>query len=154
MPAYGVVMVAVVRGTAYIPVVNVGATDATLHLRTPLGTLSLAEIVSLPKDITEVTAPPKDQVMAPVSSQVSSETPLVDPIQAVELSGLLPPEQDKVRSLLRQYETVFSTHDGDLRCTNLIEHEIPLLDEVPVWQRFRGKPPSEYEAVSLILGSC
>ena len=140
-------MVSVVRGTAYIPVVNVSAMDAILHPRTPIGTLSPAEIVSFPKGITEVAVTPKKQVVATVSSQASSGTPPQDPIQAVDLSGLTPSEQAKVRSLLRQYEGVFSTHDGDLGCTDLIAHEIPLLDEVPVRQRFRRIPPSEYETV-------
>ncbi len=42
---------------------------------------------------------------------------------------------------------VFSKNDGDLGCTNLISHEIPLLDDIPVRQRFRRIPPSEYEVV-------
>lgn len=32
-------------------------------------------------------------------------------------------------------------------CTNLIVHEIPLLDDIPVKQRYRRIPPSDYEAV-------
>ncbi|KAI3358861.1 hypothetical protein L3Q82_015251 [Scortum barcoo] len=42
---------------------------------------------------------------------------------------------------------VFSVHDGDLGCTNLLSHDIPLLDDIPVRQRHRRIPPSEYEAV-------
>lgn len=47
-----------------------------------------------------------------------------------------------MRSLLRKYTSVFSVHDGDLGCTNLIAHDIPLLDDVPVRQRYRCIPPS------------
>lgn len=32
-------------------------------------------------------------------------------------------------------------------CTNVISHEIPLLDDIPVQQRYRRIPPSEYEIV-------
>lgn len=32
-----------------------------------------------------------------------------------------------MRSLLQKYSSVFSTHDGDLGCTNLISHDIPLM---------------------------
>lgn len=32
-----------------------------------------------------------------------------------------------------------------LGCTNLITHEIPLLDNTPIRQRYRRIPPSEYE---------
>lgn len=38
-------------------------------------------------------------------------------------------------------------HDGDLGCTELISHDIPLVDDVPVRQRYRRIPPSEYEVV-------
>jgi len=34
-----------------------------------------------------------------------------------------------------------------LGCTILILHDIPLLDETPVRQRYRHIPPSEYDAV-------
>uniref|UniRef100_A0A3B3XY23 Gypsy retrotransposon integrase-like protein 1 n=1 Tax=Poecilia mexicana TaxID=48701 RepID=A0A3B3XY23_9TELE len=43
--------------------------------------------------------------------------------------------------------TVFSSHDGDLGCTSLIAHDIPLVDDVPVKQRYRRIPPSDYEVV-------
>lgn len=49
-------------------------------------------------------------------------------------------------SLLRKY-TPFSAHDGDLGCTNLISHDIPLVNETPVKQRYRRVLPSDYEAV-------
>ena len=32
-------------------------------------------------------------------------------------------------------------------CTSLLSHDIPLLDEVPVRQRYRRIPPSDYELV-------
>lgn len=49
--------------------------------------------------------------------------------------------------LLQKYSGIFSTFEGDLGCTNLISHDIPLLDDVPLGQRYRCIPPSEYEAV-------
>ena len=42
---------------------------------------------------------------------------------------------------------VFSAHDGDLGCTDLISHDIPLVHDVLVRQRYRHIPPSEYEVV-------
>lgn len=41
-------LVQVIRGTAYVPVVNVGVTDILLYPRTSLGLLSSAQVVSLP----------------------------------------------------------------------------------------------------------
>lgn len=134
-------LVHVERGTVYIPVVNVGMADALLYPRTSLSVLSRAEVVSLPAGVTEV-----DTVTATVSSQTAVREGQ-DRMDAVDLGALDPEEEAEVRSLLQSYRTVFSAHDGDLGCTNLVTHEIPLLDNVPIRQRYRRIPPSEYEAV-------
>lgn len=63
------------------------------------------------------------------------------------MSALADQDRAEVQSLLRKYSSVFSAHDGDLRCTKLIAHDIPVLDDVPVRQRYRRIPPSEYEEV-------
>ncbi|KAL7870652.1 hypothetical protein SRHO_G00081490 [Serrasalmus rhombeus] len=83
---------------------------------------------------------------ATVSSQTVASS-VQNGMAAVDLSALTELEQKEVRSLLQKYHSVFSAHEGDLGCTNLIEHEIPLLDDVPVRQRYRRIPPSEYELV-------
>ncbi|KAL2078911.1 hypothetical protein ACEWY4_024655 [Coilia grayii] len=68
-------------------------------------------------------------------------------IKDADLSPLTASEQEQVRSLLFKYSSVFSVHEGDLGCTTLMSHDIPLLDEAPVKQRYRRIPPSDYEAV-------
>ncbi|XP_029941466.1 uncharacterized protein LOC115383427 [Salarias fasciatus] len=134
-------LVRVVRGTAYVPIVNVGSSAVLLYPRTVVGTLHEVRVVSLPVGITEVPSS-----VATVASQVISPT-VQEQIAAIDLSGLAVDEQGKVRSLLQRYESVFSAHDGDLGCTDLITHDIPLLDDIPVRQRYRRIPPSEYEVV-------
>ena len=134
-------LVRVVRGTVYVPVVNVGTTAVLLYPRTGLGTLGSADVVSLPAGVTEVGSP-----VATVSAQAAAPS-VPDRIASLDLSALTELEQADVKSLLRRYHTVFSAHDGDLGCTTLISHDIPLLDDVPVRQRYRRIPPSEYEAV-------
>lgn len=69
-----------------------------------------------------------------------------DQIAAVDLTALAEQEQCQIRSLLQKYSGVFSAHEGDIGCTKLISHDIPLMDDVPVRQRYRRIPPSEYEA--------
>lgn len=134
-------LVQVVRGTVYVPVVNVGTTEVLLYPRTGLGTLGVAQVVSLPAGVTE-----ERSMLATVSSQMA--TPSVpDRVESLDLSALTEQKQTDVKSLLHKYHSVFSAHDGDLGCTNLISHDIPLLDDVPVKQRYRRIPPSEYEAV-------
>lgn len=55
-------------------------------------------------------------------------------VEAVDLSALAEQNQTEARSLPQKYGSVFSTHEGDLGCTNLILHDIPLLDNLPVRQ--------------------
>lgn len=129
-------LVRVVRGTAYIPIVNVGSTSVLLYSRTVVGTLDEVRVVSLPAGVSEISTG-----SATMASQIVSEA-LPDQLGVLDLSDC-----GKVQSLLRQYASVFSSHEGDLGCTNLISHDIPLLDEVPVRQRHRRILPSEYEVV-------
>ncbi|KAL0161382.1 hypothetical protein M9458_045107, partial [Cirrhinus mrigala] len=136
-------LVPVSRGTVYIPVVNVGMIDVVLYPNTLLGTLHGVYVVSLPPGVTEV-----KEVVATVGSQGCVVGPsLQDQIESVDLSALGMEEQGKVRTLLQHYQSVFSAHDNDLGCTNLISHDIPLTDDVPVRQRYRRLPPSEYDVV-------
>ena len=134
-------MVRVLKGTAYVPVVNVGLTEVLLYPRATLGSISSVEVVSLPAGVAEIRP-----ITATMSSQVASSA-AQDRIDAIDLSALSEQEQTEARSLLHRYSTVFSAHEGDLGCTNLISHDIPLLDEVPVRQRHRRIPPSDYEGV-------
>lgn len=133
-------LVQVVRGTAYVPIVNVGLTDVLLYPHTVVGTLDQVNFVNLPAGVTA--NPPTS---ATVSSQTATLVP--EPVETIDLSHLSGEEQGQVRSLLRKYASVFAANDQDLGCTNLITHDIPLLDSVPVRQRYRRIPPSEYELV-------
>ena len=47
-------LVRVLRGRAYIPVINVGCNDVVLYPRTVVGTLDVVNVVSLPSGVTEV----------------------------------------------------------------------------------------------------
>lgn len=138
-------LVRVVRGTAYIPIVNVGTIDVVLYPRTVLGSLDTVNVVSLPSGVTEVPSS-----VATVSSQTVSPG-AQQQVEDLDLSALSAEEQGQVKSLLGQYTHVFSAHDGDLGCTNLISHDIPLVDEAPVRQRYRRIPPSEYEVMKELI---
>lgn len=137
-------LVQVIGSSVYVPVVNIGLSDVLLFPRRILGTLSGVHVVSLPAGVTEVRPPAVgaySQATQAASATVSAQ------IEALDLTALSVSEQAKVRALLTRYQGVFSEHEGDLGCTNLISHDIPLLDDVPVRQRHRRVPPSEYEVV-------
>lgn len=61
--------------------------------------------------------------------------------------GLYEGEQLKAKALLMKYCSLFAKTDLDVGCTNLITHEIPLLDETRVCQPYRCIHPSQYEVV-------
>lgn len=130
----------VTRGTAYVPVMNVSITDSLLYPHTIVGSLEEVCVVSLPAGITEV--PPQ---IATVSSHLASPS-VQDQLESMDLSSLPLEAQTKVKSLQLD-AAVFSSQEGDVGCTNLIAHEIPLLDDAPVWQRYKRIPPSEDEEV-------
>lgn len=141
-------IVQVVKGTAYVPVLNVSNTDARVPSRCVLGTLKPVQIVSLPAGVVEVPfSPGVREVQATVSMQRIQVDKVQQLIKSVDLSTLSEVERSKVISLLTRYQSVFATHEGDLGCTTLISHEIPLTDEVPMRQRYRRIPPAEYDAV-------
>lgn len=83
-------LVRVVRGTAYIPIVNVGSTSGLLYCHTIVGTLDEVWVVSMPAGVTET--PTNITTMA---SRAVSEV-LPDQIGAMDLSALPTEDQGKV----------------------------------------------------------
>lgn len=142
-------VVKVVKGTAYIPVANIGTQAVKLYPRSVLGCLSAVQVVSLPPGVQEVagSAIESTAVLATIHAQEQQPDKVEALIQALDLSALPAPEQKKVQMLLQKHKAVFSAHEGNLGCTDLIQHEIPLLDHAPIRQRYRRIPPSDYEAV-------
>lgn len=136
-------LVRVTHGTVWVPIVNVGTVDVVLYPTTVIGSLREAYVISLPTGVVEV-----DPVIATVQSlSLETASPLAQQIEAIDWSVLSKEEQVQVRALLQKYQVVFSAHEGDLGCTRLISHDIPLLDDTPVRQRYRRIPPSDYEVV-------
>ena len=128
----------IMRGKVNIPVVNVGVEDQWLYPRTVLGTLHVVDPPLLH-------SPENDQVAVIQSAEAGNRTP--SELSSLQWPDLSPGEQLEVRALLEKYHLVFSQHDGDLGCTTLVQHEIPLLDDAPVRQRYRRLPPSQFALV-------
>lgn len=135
-------LVQVTDGTVYVPVVNVGTVDVVLYPTTVVGKLTESYLVNLPTGVAEVPS-----VVAQVASCEVPDTSVSAQIESLDLSGLTSEEQRGVRGLLREFQGTFSAHEGDVGCTNLLSHDIPLLDDAPVRQRYLRIPPSEHELV-------
>lgn len=69
---------------------------------------------------------------------------MLEQINAMDLSLLMGEEVGQVRALFWKYQSVFLALEGDLGCSNLIAHEIPLSDDVPARQHYWRIPPSEF----------
>ncbi|XP_052464763.1 uncharacterized protein LOC128021529 [Carassius gibelio] len=134
--------------TICVPVVNVSTETVYLPARAKLGSLIKVEMVN--QSDQEISF--KENLQGSVSEiviqcQMSASVSNHSELERVELPGLSEAEREVVKHLLHKYQDVFAKDDGDLGCTTLIEHHIPLLDNVPVRQRHRRIPPSQWEAV-------
>ena len=140
-------LVPVVRGVAHVPIVNVGEQDALVQPHVVVGTLCSVQAANWPDGV--IILPAGEQVVAQAvsSSQIAGIDRVGKMIDDTDLSQLSPTEQAQVRRLLHKHKSVFAADEGDLGCTELITHEIPLLDNVPIRQRYRRLPPTDYEAV-------
>ena len=71
-------------------------------------------------------------------------------LEMLDLSGMedwSPELQIRARSLLCEYSDIFSRHDLDLGKTNMVKHDIQLLDKTPFKQNYRRIPPHMYDDV-------
>uniref|UniRef100_A0A8C7XG91 ribonuclease H n=1 Tax=Oryzias sinensis TaxID=183150 RepID=A0A8C7XG91_9TELE len=142
-------LVRVENGTAFIPVVKVALTQTKLYPRSIVGNLVQATVQGLPSGICEI--PEESGVTASIKVHEGHVSSVGQQLQNIDLSELSETEQEQVRTFLLRHESVFSKSERDLGCTNLISHEIPLLDDKPVRQRYRRLPPSDYESVKAHL---
>ena len=136
-------MLAVEAGVAWVPVANVGRLEVQIPERTQLGEFFI------PQGAISAGGPVEVQVRGTEAVVGATPTGLGASLDfsGLNWSGLSPAQVALGQQLLGQYADVFSRHDGDLGCSTVLEHEIPLLDHAPVRQRYRRLPPSQYEQV-------
>uniref|UniRef100_A0A3B1KDF0 Gypsy retrotransposon integrase-like protein 1 n=1 Tax=Astyanax mexicanus TaxID=7994 RepID=A0A3B1KDF0_ASTMX len=137
-------LVSVGKGVLQVPVVNVGDQDRWLQPKTVLGELHVVQLMSTPKEV-QVHRDDQGHV-ATVQSVQAERDSSIDFLQ-LSWPALSAQDQEQARALLRRHQNLFSEHAGDLGCTTLVQHSIPLLDSVPVRQRYRRLPPSQYDLV-------
>lgn len=94
-------LVRLVRGTTYVPVVNVGTTDVLLSPRTIVGRLDKVCVVSLPAGVVEV--PSQVATVALHSASPSVQ----DQLENMDLTSLPFEAQAGVMSLLAKYTCLF-----------------------------------------------
>ncbi|KAL6455158.1 hypothetical protein MHYP_G00363990 [Metynnis hypsauchen] len=134
------------KGRIMVPVVNVGHEDQWLKPKVTLGEACMVSVHPVNRPVCFITQEDSHGSVAHIQSVE------VEPLSEVNLETISWPtlsvdENQEARSLLNRYAAVFSQDSGDLGCTTLVEHEIPLLDDSPVRQRYRRLPPSQYSLV-------
>ncbi|XP_061584211.1 uncharacterized protein LOC133449095 [Cololabis saira] len=135
------------QGRVEIPVVNVGTEDAWLQPYTQLGELHVVDPLQAESSVLfeEMDTHP---TIAVVQEVTAVRNPSID-LSRLSWSNLSAEQTKQGLELLQKHSTVFSHGEGDLGCTSLVEHEIPLVDDGPVRQRYRRLPPSQYEQVKV-----
>lgn len=137
-------LLTVSRGMVEIPVVNVGSQDVWLKPNAFLGTL---HVVQAKSPLCAVTLEEEDEGQVAVVQSVSIGNGSACDLSTISWSNLSPEQEQLGKALLGKYSEVFSQGEGDLGCTVLVEHEVPLMDDVPIRQRYRRLPPSQLERV-------
>ena len=128
-------------GLVRVPVVNVSREDQWLPARAFLGHLYLAHPQTSPAGTPTEAQVCGTEVQDAPASEIKQE------LQRLQWEGLSPEEQQAARRLLASYSDTFSTADGEVGCTSLVQHEIPLTNSNPVRQRYRRIPPAQFTQV-------
>ena len=122
--------------SGHIPcsVVNLSSDDIYLQPRIQLGRLEAAQLISA-----------DDSTLETDTGNQHLET---SAISRMHVSDNIDGEQrDALEELIEEYQHVFSKDDGDVGCCNLIEHEIPTADNVPIRMAHRRIPPQQWPEV-------
>ena len=137
-------LLSVNKGMVEIPVVNVGLQDAWLKPNTLLGAL---HVVQTKSPLYSVTLEDEGGSQVAVVQSITADSGATFNLSGSSWPTLLPEQEQQGEALLRKYAGVLSKGEGDLGCTTLMEHEVPVTDDIPVRQRYRRLPPSQYEQV-------
>ncbi len=135
------------RGVAYVPVTNVSYSDVWLTPRRVIATVCVARVIAEQDPQAELSVKFSDNEHMAYATTQQVEHVGEEGIHFPSFEDLDEGEQLKAKALLMKYHSLFAKTDLDVGCTNLITHEIPLLDETPVRQPYRRIPPSQYEVV-------
>ncbi|KAJ8003957.1 hypothetical protein DPEC_G00153790 [Dallia pectoralis] len=143
-------VVQVRNGQLALPIINVGTVDVTLKPQTRLASVHPVEVVGgkAASVVFERVGPREEHVLLMEQHMTPGGSDEIHlKIAQLQFPGLTEEQIEQVRRVLGKYTHVFASSDGELGCTKVIQHEIPITDCVPIKQRYRRIPPSQYEEV-------
>ena len=149
LPGDIVVMPTVVGAVAVIPVqvVNFTQEDVWLPPRTRLGLLSPVECIDNHQTevrFQRISADQEEVSIDQKGRRTEQDTQSI--LDQLDMGGT-EEERAKLAVLLSKYAEVFAVKDEDLGHTDIVKHEIHLLDDTPVAQPYRRIPPTQYSEV-------
>lgn len=140
-------LVSAKKGVLYAPIVNVSNADVWLPPCHVVGIVQAVSAVLVETESSVLVESSWEECSAFISTQEASMSNNSSDRILVNLEGLTEQQAAQANALFSKYGSIFSKNDGDLGCTSLITHEIPLVDDVPVRQPYRRIVPSQYEMV-------
>lgn len=131
--------------TAPIQVLNLSCEDIWLHPRTRIGVVS--EVTVMENDpASEVTfhrISANAEEISMESKSLSKQEHWSKVVAQLDIGGTVE-QQAELKALLAEYANVFALGDEDLGFTDRVQHEINLVDDVPVNLPYRRIPPNQY----------
>ena len=97
-----------------------------------------------PVEVTTMTLEKLDETQGIQHTGMMVEQRKELPFQQQDLSGLgkwSDGNEVAARALLAEYHDIFSLEPGELGCTDLVKHEIRVVDDKPFKERFWRNPP-------------
>ena len=134
-------LLTVCDGQVFVPVVNVGTEERWIPAKTVLGHLHLAQTAD------QQAHPLVEGHVYGVQAEGRPEHGVRHELAQLQWTGLTTAEQQTARNLLLTYSDTFSEGEGDVECTHLVQHEIPVTSDEPVRQRYRRIPPAQFALV-------
>ena len=71
--------------------------------------------------------------------------------ESLQGDGLDPDQQFQLKRFLAKWEHLFSAHDEDYGCTDVVTHTIPTGEATPIRERYRPVPPTLYKELRTLL---
>ncbi|XP_062403243.1 uncharacterized protein LOC134093673 [Sardina pilchardus] len=71
--------------------------------------------------------------------------------ESLQGDGLSTDQQRQLSQFLAKWQHVFSSHEEDYGCTDLVTHHIPTGEAPPIRERYRPVPPTLYKEIRTLL---
>lgn len=71
--------------------------------------------------------------------------------ESLQGDGLNSDQQQQLRQFLMRWQHVFSSHEEDYGCTDVVTHHIPTGEAPPIRERYRPVPPTLYKEIKTLL---